>query len=416
MRDHVIFRQKLSPALAIAIALAPAAFADWPQWRGPRRDGHAAGVSAPAKWPEKLTRKWSVEVGEGHSSPIVAGDGIYQFSRQGDVETVRRLRLSDGGEVWKKSYAAPYEMSPPARNHGKGPKSTPIVHEGSVYAFGISGILSSFDAASGRLLWRRDFRGEFPKTSPEFGVAMSPLIHKGRLIVHSGGEGKGALLALDPASGKTIWSWAEDGPAYASPLVAMFGATEQIVTQSEKHVIGVDFATGKTLWKAPFTTPYDKNSVTPVVNDGMVLLSGHQERTAALRVFATKGGGWTAEEVWTNTDVPMYMSSPVIAGGVLYGFTEKQRGSLFVLDPKNGKSLWSGAPRQGENGALIVLGDKLLVLATDGRLTVAGFGRNGVETAAEYKVAETPTWAHPVAVEGGILIKDFNSLALWSWR
>lgn len=245
---------------------------------------------------------------------------------------------------------------------------------------------------------------------------MSPLIHKGRLIVHAGGEGKGALLALDPASGKTIWSWTDDGPAYASPLVATFGSTEQIVTQSEKRVIGVDFATGKTLWSVSFTTPYDQNSVTPLIVGDLIILSGHQERTFALRVLASKGGGWTAEEVWSNTDVPMYMSTPVIAGGVLYGFTEKQRGSLFALDPKTGKTLWGGAPRQGENAALIVLGNKLLALTADGRLNVANFGRAGVENAVEYKVAESPTWAHPAVVEGGILVKDLNSLALWSWE
>lgn len=406
---------RLMAVITASLAFVPSATADWPQWRGPKRDGYAAGFSAPANWPDKLTRKWSVEVGEGHSSPIVAGDSVYQFSRHGEAEIVRRLRLSDGKEVWKQSYPAPYEMSPPARNHGKGPKSTPIVHEGKVYAFGISGILSCFDATAGKLVWRRDFKAEFPKTSPEFGVAVSPLVHKGRLIVHAGGEGKGALLALDSASGKTIWSWTEDGPAYASPLVATFGSSEQIVTQSEKQVVGLDFATGKTLWTAPFTTPYDQNSVTPVIDGNVVIFSGHQERTFALRVFATKGGGWTAEEVWTSTDVPMYMSTPVIAKGVLYGFTEKQRGSLFALDPKSGKTLWGGAPRQGENAALIVLGDKLLVLTTDGRLNVANFGHEGVETVAEYKVAESPTWAHPAVVEGGILIKDFGSLALWSW-
>ncbi|MCP5112007.1 MAG: PQQ-binding-like beta-propeller repeat protein, partial [bacterium] len=143
-----------------------AAAADFPQWRGPRRDGSVEEINLPASWPDKLTRKWKIEVGEGHSSPVIAGGTIYQHSRQGENETLRAIAPADGKVQWKQSYAAPYTMSSAATRHGKGPKSTPIVAGGRVCTLGISGILACFDAATGKPLWRKQFGAEFSKTSP----------------------------------------------------------------------------------------------------------------------------------------------------------------------------------------------------------------------------------------------------------
>ncbi|HTU25953.1 MAG TPA: PQQ-binding-like beta-propeller repeat protein, partial [Pirellulales bacterium] len=157
---------------------------DWTQWRGAGRDGVALDLAPRKAWPAELEQKWQIEVGLGHSSPVVAGDRVFIFSRQIDQEVVRALSQADGKEIWRKSYPAPYEVNPQAAGHGKGPKSTPVVADGRLFTLGIGGILSCWDAASGELKWRKDFAKQFKHTSPLYGTAMSPLVDHGRLIVH----------------------------------------------------------------------------------------------------------------------------------------------------------------------------------------------------------------------------------------
>jgi len=129
------------PALALLLCTAASApAADWPQWRGPARDGIAAEFQAPAVWkPDALTKKWSITVGEGHASPVVVGDRVFVFFREGERETMRCLALADGKELWKESREVPYSPSFAARKHGKGPKATPTVDGGRVFALGIAG-------------------------------------------------------------------------------------------------------------------------------------------------------------------------------------------------------------------------------------------------------------------------------------
>src|SRR4029453_14253721 len=191
---------------------------DWNQWRGPSRTGVTTAFKAPASWPERPRQVWKVKAGEGHSSPIVAADRVYLFSRISGQEAVTAYEVATGKEGWRQRYDAPYEMNSAATSHGKGPKSTPVFDRGRLYTFGIGGILSAWNAASGKLLWRTGFKKDFPSKSPDFGVAMSPIVASDKLIVHAGGPGNGAVLALNPLTGKQVWSWNGEGPAYASPV------------------------------------------------------------------------------------------------------------------------------------------------------------------------------------------------------
>jgi len=397
------------PLLFTAVA---ALAGNWPQWRGPARDG-VAELDHEGAWPKTLKLRWKVEVGEGHSSPIVVGDRIFLLARQGENEVASSLALDTGKTIWRQTYPAPYEMVSVASAHGKGPKSTSVVDQGRLYTFGISGVLSAFDAASGKPLWRKDFSQQYKATWPAFGTAMSPAVVDGRVLAHVGGSAGGALTAFDATTGDAVWSWTEDGPAYTSPIVTTIAGVRQVVTQTQENIIGVAFADGKLLWKIPFTTPYDQNVVTPVVYKDTLIFSGHQKRTFAVRVTHASGK-WSAEEVWTNDAVPMYMSSPVLQGDHLYGFTEKRKGSLFCLDAKTGKVLWTDEGRQAENASLVLAGNDLLVLTTQGELLVVPANPSAYSTAAAYEVADTPTWAHLAVIGGQILVKDQTRLAAWS--
>ena len=309
---------------------------DWPQWRGPSRTGAAVGVTLPASWPDRPKQAWKVQVGVGHSSPVVAAGRVYLFSRSGEQETASARELATGKEVWRAAYDAPYQMNSAATAHGKGPKSTPVYDRGRLYTFGIGGILSAWEGKDGRLLWRRDFKKEFPSTTPDFGVAMSPLVAGDLLIVHAGGTSNGALLALELASGATKWAWKGDGPAYASPVIADFGATKQIVTQSQRHVVGVSLADGRLLWEIPFVTDYEQNSITPVVVNDLLIYGGLNKPTTAVRIGVAQGK-WQIAPVWENTDLPMYMSTAVESGGYLYGLDTSQSGSVLLRRGAHGQ-------------------------------------------------------------------------------
>jgi outer membrane protein assembly factor BamB len=385
---------------------------DWNQWRGPARTGRAAAFKAPADWPERPKQAWKIPAGEGHASPVVQGARVYLFSRAGEQEALTAYNLADGRQLWRQAYDAPYRVNPAATSHGKGVKSTPLVHRGRIYTLGIGGILSAFDEA-GKLAWRKDFKGEFPSGSPAFGASMSPVGDGDLVIAHVGGEGGGALTAFEAATGTVRWAWKGDGPGYASPIVADFGGVRQVITQSQSHVVAVSVADGRLLWQIPFTTDYEQNIVTPVAAAGLLVYSGLSKPTTAVRVELA-GGKWSTTEVWKNADVPMYMSSPVEAGGILFGLTHRNRGQYFAVDMKTGRTLWTSQGRQGENAALVVAGTLLLAANTEGELVIVRQDPKAYGEVRRYTVAESPVWAHPVpTADGGVLIKDAGTLSYW---
>jgi outer membrane protein assembly factor BamB len=401
-------------SLCVPLAGTGLSAQDWPQWRGALRTGEAAAFKAPAEWPEELTRAWSIDAGEGHSSPVVSGGRVFVMSRIGEQEGVTAYDLSTGKQVWRQLHDAPYTMSPAARGHGKGPKSTALVHGGRVYGLGIAGALTAYGEETGKVAWRREFQKEYPLTSPEFGAAMSPIFVDGLLVAHVGGERGGALAAFDAATGETRWALENDGPAYASPIVAEFDGVRQIVTQTQSNLVGVAPKDGQLLWNLRFTTDYDQNSVTPLVAGGLLVYGGLNTPTTAVRVGRT-AGKWTTTEVWRNADVPMYMSTPVLAAGVIVGLTHRNRGQFFAIDPLTGRTLWTSPGRQGENAALLTTGTVVLAVTTDSQLTVIRADPKAYAEVRRYTIAKSPVWAHPAPAGNGFVIKDRNTLSYWTF-
>ncbi len=400
-------------ALAAACVAAPRA-QDWNQWRGPSRSGVTAAFTAPATWPDKPRKVWESTVGTGHSSPVVSGTRGFVFARVGDEEVVTAFDYQTGKQAWQQRYRAPYQVNPAAESHGRGPKSTPVVDGGRLFTLGISGTLSAFDAATGKPLWRKTFDREFDAASPDFGVAMSPLVDGGQVIVHAGGNKSGALMALDGGTGTIQWQWKGDGPAYASPVIGSFGSSRQVITQSRTHVVGISAANGALLWSVPFTTAYDQNIVTPIVSGDLVLYSGIEQPLTALRIRES-AGKWTAEQAWRAESVPMYMSTAVLSGGTLFGLTHRNKGQFFAVDPRSGKVLWTTRGREGENAALIAVGELLMATTTEGELVIARRDAAKFDAIKRYTIAESPVWAHPVPAGRGVLIKDAEKLAYWTF-
>lgn len=393
------------------VTLVTVAAADWPQWRGLARDGVAAAFTPPATWPAQLTRRWKITVGAGHSSPVVSGNRVVVHSRVGPREIIAAYDLQSGKQLWQDGVDAPYTMNPAATGHGPGPKSTPSIADGRVFTLGISGIFSAHDLNSGKLLWRKTS----PKTPPEFGTATSPLVDGTQVIVFLGGQGSGALTSMDVATGAVKWQWAGDGPAYASPIIATFAGVRHVITQSQTKIVGVDARDGRLLWQLPLKTPYEQNSVTPLVTGDLLIYAGLENPTVAVRLTAGQGKGWSAQQVWSNDQVSMYMSSPAVSGNALFGLSTKNRGQFFAIDAATGKTLWVSKGREAENASIVRAGDYLLLATTNSELIVARANPARFEEIKRYSVAESAMWAHPAFTGRTIIVKDVDTLTAWGF-
>jgi outer membrane protein assembly factor BamB len=382
---------------------------DWPQWRGANRDG-AAHFSAPKAWPDALVKQWQVEVGTGYAAPITAGDRVYAFSRQGEDEVMRALDAATGKMVWETKYNATYKPNPAAtRTHGTGPKSTPALADGRLFTLGMTGLVTAFDAASGKQLWQSAPQ----KSEPLYHTSMSPLVDRGLVIVHVGGHNDGALTAFDARTGAIRWAWTGDGPAYGSPIVVELGGVRQVITMTQDNLVGVAVADGSLLWKRPYSVRATRNAVTPIVHNQIVIVSGLGMPVSGLRVF-NKSGQWATEDVWVNNDTTMDMSTGVVIGNSLYGFSPRNSGQFFAIDANTGQTLWLSEPRQGDNAAVVRAGDWWFALETDAQLVVARADSRQFEMVKRYEVASSATWAQPVLSGKRVFIKDVSTISLWT--
>ncbi|HLG57749.1 MAG TPA: PQQ-binding-like beta-propeller repeat protein [Vicinamibacterales bacterium] len=376
---------------------------DYPQWRGQHRDGAASGFIAPKSWPSALTRRWKVEVGDGYATPLVIGDTVYVFTRRDENEGLTALSARTGEERWRSSYPAPYSPSQPTAIHGAGPKATPLYQEGKLFTLGISGIVSGFDAATGKRLWQT----EPPKEPPYFSAASSPLGDKGLVIVHPGDYGP--LTAFDTGTGDVKWT-AGGGGFFASPIIIELGGTRQIVSATQDSVIAVS-PDGRVLWRYPWKG--SNGGTTPILNGDTIIVSSPEPGVLALRP-TMRDGTWSVTTVWETKEVSMYVSNPVVVADTLFGLSTKARGQFFALDAKTGAVLWLGQSREAENTALVKAGDLLFLLNDDAELIVARASRSAFTAIARYTVAESATWAQPAISGNRIFVKDVTSLSLWT--
>jgi outer membrane protein assembly factor BamB len=403
----------VSTIFAALLAVLPLAgqsgVPSWNQWRGPTRDGLAV-FTAPAGWPERLTKRWEASVGLGHASPVVADGRIIVHTRQGDREIVSAFELKSGKPLWHDAYGAPYTMNPAARAHGSGPKSTPLVSGGRAFTLGIGGVLSAYEVSTGKRLWRT----EPPAALPLYGTAMSPVADDARVIAHVGGHDSGALTAFEAATGKVHWRWAGDGPGYASPIVADIGGTRQVITQTQKLLVGIAAIDGRLLWQVPFQTSHDQNAITPLVLGDTVVYSGLDQGTTAVRVLQ-QNGTWRTRPLWRNEQVSMYMSTPSANDVAIFGLAQRNSGQFVALDRASGKTLWTTRGREGDNASIVRAGSWLLLFTTNAEMIVAQASAAAYGEVRRYTVAESAVWAHPAVVGDQIVVKDVDTLTVWSF-
>lgn len=405
--------------LWILVAGPSALAADWPQWRGPRRDAVAQERGLLKAWPPTGPRLlWQMSgLGTGFSSPAITGNRLYTM---GDIELGGRKQqciLAIDLTTRKRVWAAPV-----GRPHEDGPRCTPTVAGGRVYAIGTEGFVVAVDAASGKELWRvhmeRDLGG---RMMSGWRYSESPLVDGNRVVV-TPGMPSSTMVALDAKTGKKLWTCAAgniggngtDGAGYSSAVPARVGSVQLYVQQYGRGVIGVEAATGRLLWSYTGVANSTANIMTPIVQGDLVFVSNAYGSGSACLKMTAQGNNVRVSEVYRlpANVLQNHHGGLVAVGGYVYGGHGQNRGQPTCIELNTGKVMWqSRAPASGS--AAVLAADGMLYFRYDnGLLALIHADPTGYRLASSFQVptARGPAWAHPVIVDGRLYLRHDDIL------
>lgn len=382
---------------------------DWPQVLGPTRMGVADGESLPDKLPKDVKPLWSLPAGQGFAGPAVAGGRVYLFHRIDDEERLDCRELRSGKEIWSRGLPATYRGTISDDN---GPRCVPLVAGERVYVFGAAGTLHAVERSSGKLLWSRNLARDTKAQEGYFGFGSSPILVGDRLLVNAGGKPEAGLVALDPATGKTVWTAVDDAASYSSPTVARVNDRTVVLFVTRLKFVAVDPVSGEVLGTIPFGQRGPTvNAASPLVLGDQVFLTASYGIGARLIRLSPQG----LETAWEDAEtISSQYTTPVEYNGHLYaidGRDDQGAARLVCFDYRERKVRWA---EEGFGMATIVrAGDKLLLLKTDGSLVLARANPAKWESLGEATLFTSTTRALP-ALSGGVLIaRDTRTWSAW---
>ena len=389
------------PPVAGRASASPDPVADWPQWRGPTRDGLAGGPD----WPPTLTATgvrelWSVEgLGPSYSGPLVVGERVFTTETvDEELEVVRALDRASGRELWRASWEGALSVPFFAAKNGSWIRATPATDGERLFVAGMRDLLVCLDVATGAERWRVDFP-RLGHELPAFGFVSSPLVVGDTVHVQAGG----AVVALDARSGALRWRALEDGggdeSAFSSPALATLAGRRQLLAQSRTTLAGLDPADGTVLWSRPIQAFRGMNILTPAVLGDALFTSAYGGRALRLDLTATDAGLEVAER-WS---VPQqgYMTSPVLIGGHAYLFLRSNR--FACLDLESGAERWTSGPTGDDYWSLVAQGERILALSDTGTLRLIAADPGSYRVLGELELVAGPSWAHLVVVPGPVV-------------
>jgi outer membrane protein assembly factor BamB len=390
-------------AFGFFAAASPGAADDWPQWRGVHRDGLSAESGLRYSWqggsPPVV---WSRPLGEGFSGISVVGGRAYTMVGRGDDELVVCLDAITGDDVWERRVDRKF-----TEGHGHGPRSTPTVHDGTVYALSAWGALVAIGAGTGDLIWARDLRGEYggreQASEPWRGYATSPLVVDGLLVVEVGGTDGRGVMAFDRLTGVPLWSALSDPPAYSSPITITADDREQIVFLNGAAVVALTLR-GEQVWRYEWATSYDQNVATPLrIAPGRVFVSEGYDDKGGVMLAADAAG---AREAWRSEVMRNDFGTCVYLDGFIYGFDGT---SLKCIDATDGAEQW--IKRGYGRGTLIAADGRLFVLGERGQLAIIEARPDVYTLLTDVKQAIAgKCWTAPSLADGGLYLRDEKTL------
>lgn len=375
----------------------------FPQFLGPNRNAVVRGVHLAPAWDDvPPTELWRQPIGSGWSGFAVAGDlAVTQEQRDGRAMVVA-YDLESGAVRWSQPAGAGFEST----MTGDGPRGTPTIDSGRVYTLGVDGVLRALDLTTGRPLFERNVLEENAAQAPTHGIASSPLVTDGLVIVLAGGGNGRSLVAYDAETGESRWAGGDDGAAYSSPLVTTLAGQRQIVVLNLHHLTGHDPTTGRVLWKDRWPDRPEKVSQPVVLGGDRIFASmGYGVGGRLVRIARRPDGGFEAELKWETRRLKAKFTQVVEHEGFLYGLDE---GVLVCLDPADGERRWKRG-RYG-HGQVLLVDDLLLLQAEDGRVVLIDPNPEELTEVASFQAVEGKTWATP-ALAGDLLIVRSESEA-----
>ena len=387
---------------------------NWPQWRGPNRDGF---LPKDAPWPAKisegsLTQSWRVELGKGYPGPIVSDQLVFTIESMENQESVKAFDRKSGKLAWSIEWEGKMKVPFFAAKNGSWVRSTPAFDGENLFVCGMRDVLHSIHAKTGKINWKVDFVERYDTPLPAFGMVCSPLIEGDHLYIQAGS----GFVKLDKKTGKSIWRTLTDkggmfGSAFSSPVIKEINGVKQLVVQTRTDLAGVDPQSGKKLWSKPIKAFRGMNILTPTILDNQIFTSSYGGKSLMLDIQKT-GDKQSVQLAWENKQEG-YMSGPIMIDGFCYIHLKKQR--ITCLDMKNGETKWISSESFGKYMSMVSNGKEILALDESGILYLIKPSPEKFIILEKRTISESPTWAHLALSGNQLFVRELEALACYSW-
>ncbi len=392
----------MRPITAVLLLSLAASAADWPQWRGPNRDGISGETGLLAIWPAGGPPVvWKTTgLGEGYSSPAIAKGRAYTQGQRGDQEYVFAFDVKTGKKLWEVPTGRAFN-----EQRGNGPRGTPTVDGERVYAMAADGTLVCLDAASGKVIWSQNVVEKYGGSVIHWGISESPLIDGNRLIVMPGGPGA-SIVSLRKLDGSLQWKAGSDQAGYSSAIVADVAGVRQVLALSGEAALAVVEDTGELLWRYPKIANRTANIATPIYHDGHVFVSTAYGTGCALLKIEPR----TMSEIYFSRDMKNHYSTSVLVGNTLYGYDNT---ILTAMDFKTGRVAWKD--RSVGKGSVVYADKRLYVLGEDGVMGLVEATPEAYKEVSRFEIPKGryPTWTPPVISDGRLYLREQDNLTCY---
>ena len=382
----------------------------WPQWRGPNRDGISKETGLLKQWPaEGPPLAWKTTgAGRGYSSLSIADNRLYTMGLRGDREFIIAFDVATGKELWAMPHGKAFR-----NDRGDGPRGTPTVEGERLYALGGNGDLSCLDRRTGRTVWTLNVLQKFGGSNITWGISESPLIVGDKILVNAGGE-NASIVALNKKDGSLIWKSQSDEAGYSSAILTEAGGTPQVVFFTSRRAVGLDLRDGRLLWEYSRAANKVANAATPIARGNRVFISSDYGTGAGLvEIKAGDKGALTAQEVYFTKEMRNHHSSSILIGDHLYGFSS---GILTAMRFDNGTVAWKD--RSVGKGSIVYADGHLYCMSENGVVGLVEATPDGYREKGRFRLTQDslPTWTHPIIAGGRLYLRDQDTIYAYDVR
>ncbi len=399
----------LTVILSLSAVASEQAFDDWPQWRGPKRDGISAERGLLKDWPAGGPPVvWrAAGAGSGYSSFSSAHGRLYTLGARDSAEYLMAYDAATGKKIWEIAHGRRF-----SNDRGDGPRSTPTVDGDRLYTFGASGDLSVVDAATGKVFWKANLLEKFGGSNIQWGLSESPLVLADRVLVSPGGRGA-SIVALNKSDGSVIWKSLSDEAGYSSAVLHEAGGVREAIYFTAERALGIDVDSGKLLWSYNQVANRTANIATPIVRGNFVFLSSAYGTGAALLELTPGTNRMAAKQVYFTQDMRNHHATSVLVGEHLYGFSDS---ILLAMKFSSGEIAWRD--RSVGKGSVVFADDRLYLYSEQGVVGLAEANPAGYREHGRFQIRAggAPTWSHPVVSNGRLFIRDQDNIYAYDVR